>query len=159
MKKTNNKGFSLVELIVAIAIMAVLMVVVAPQMLKYVDKARVQRDNSAIGEIANAVKIAMADQDIFDEVYGDGTSPTTTIKFTSNKIDYSATKTKLAKELKAVIGENVELNSATYKKAAPVVTVTIDSNNRVVITATPMVKNDGVTPDGTVADGKGTVTY
>ena len=36
-KKNNNKGFSLVELIVVIAIMAVLMVVLAPAMLRYVE--------------------------------------------------------------------------------------------------------------------------
>ena len=33
MKKMNNKGFSLVELIIVIAIMAVLIVVLAPQYL------------------------------------------------------------------------------------------------------------------------------
>ena len=38
MKKENmnNKGFSLVELIIVIAIMAILIVVLAPQYLKYV---------------------------------------------------------------------------------------------------------------------------
>ena len=35
MKKTNNKGFSLVELIVVIAIMAVLVGVMAPQFLNW----------------------------------------------------------------------------------------------------------------------------
>ncbi len=156
MKKTNNKGFSLVELIVVVAIMAVLMVVVAPQMLKYVDKARVQRDNSAISEIANAAKIAMADQDIYDAVYGDGTNPTTKIEFDSSfKISYTNTATKLADELKEVVGSDMVLNSAVYKKGAPVITVTINSDNRVVVTAATMYKNDGETKDG----NNGTVTY
>ena len=35
-KKINNKGFSLVELIIVIAIMAVLVGVLAPQFMKYV---------------------------------------------------------------------------------------------------------------------------
>ena len=43
MKKTNNKGFSLVELIVVVAIMAVLMVVLGPQLLRNVEKARMDR--------------------------------------------------------------------------------------------------------------------
>ncbi|MDE7360278.1 MAG: prepilin-type N-terminal cleavage/methylation domain-containing protein, partial [Lachnospiraceae bacterium] len=39
MKKQNmnDKGFSLVELIIVIAIMAILIVVLAPQYLKYVE--------------------------------------------------------------------------------------------------------------------------
>ncbi|NLP34751.1 MAG: prepilin-type N-terminal cleavage/methylation domain-containing protein, partial [Clostridiales bacterium] len=36
-KVLNNKGFSLVELIVVIAIMAVLAGVAAPQVIKYID--------------------------------------------------------------------------------------------------------------------------
>lgn len=42
MKKQNNKGFSLVELIVVVAIMAVLVGVLAPAYLQYVEKAREQ---------------------------------------------------------------------------------------------------------------------
>ena len=43
-EKMNDKGFSLVELIIVIAIMAVLVVVLAPQYLKYVEKSRVSAD-------------------------------------------------------------------------------------------------------------------
>lgn len=67
-KKMNNKGFSLVELIIVIAIMAVLMVVLAPQLLKYVEKTRLQKDNSAISEIANAIEIACADEAIINSI-------------------------------------------------------------------------------------------
>ena len=40
-KNLTNKGFSLVELIIVIAIMAVLVGVLAPQYIKYVEKSRV----------------------------------------------------------------------------------------------------------------------
>ncbi|MBO6205612.1 MAG: prepilin-type N-terminal cleavage/methylation domain-containing protein, partial [Lachnospiraceae bacterium] len=37
----NNKGFSLVELIIVIAIMAILVGVMAPQLIKYIEKSKV----------------------------------------------------------------------------------------------------------------------
>jgi type IV pilus assembly protein PilA len=66
----NNKGFSLVELIVVIAIMAVLMAVLAPALLRYVEKSRIQKDESAASEVENAVEIAMSDNDIYEAVNG-----------------------------------------------------------------------------------------
>lgn len=65
--ENENKGFSLVELIVVIAIMAVLTSVLAPSLLGYVEKSRMQKDDSAMGEVANAIKLALADQDVYDE--------------------------------------------------------------------------------------------
>lgn len=56
-KKMNNKGFSLVELIIVIAIMAVLVAVLAPQYMKYVERSRnsTDRDNAAAIESAMMV--------------------------------------------------------------------------------------------------------
>lgn len=56
-KKLNNKGFSLVELIIVIAIMAVLIGVLAPQYMKYVERSRnsTDRDNAAAIESAMMV--------------------------------------------------------------------------------------------------------
>ena len=68
MKKSNNKGFSLVELIVVVAIMAVLVGVLAPAYLRYVEKSRLQKDVSAIGEVVNACEIAMADETVYKAV-------------------------------------------------------------------------------------------
>ena len=66
--RTNeNKGFSLVELIVVIAIMAVMAAVLAPALLGYVERSRAQKDDSAMGELTNSIKLALADQDVFDE--------------------------------------------------------------------------------------------
>lgn len=66
--KTNNKGFSLVELIVVVAIMAVLMVVLAPAMLRYVEKTRTQKDDSAASEVRSALENALADNAIYEKV-------------------------------------------------------------------------------------------
>jgi type IV pilus assembly protein PilA len=67
-KVLGNKGFSLVELIIVIAIMAVLMAVLAPQLLKQVENSRVQADNTAASELLNAVKIAVTDEDIYQDL-------------------------------------------------------------------------------------------
>lgn len=60
-KEMNNKGFSLVELIIVIAIMAVLMGVLAPQYLKYVKKSKISTDITNAENIATAVNAEIAD--------------------------------------------------------------------------------------------------
>jgi type IV pilus assembly protein PilA len=67
-RKNENKGFSLVELIVVIAIMAVMTAVLAPSLLQYVEKSRKQKDDSAMGELVQVVKLALAEQDVYDEL-------------------------------------------------------------------------------------------
>ncbi len=57
----NNKGFSLVELIIVIAIMAVLIGVLAPQYLRYVEKSRITTDETAVSEVENALEGIMAE--------------------------------------------------------------------------------------------------
>lgn len=61
--RKNNKGFSLVELIVVIAIMAVLVAVIAPQLLKYVEKGRQSTDVQTVDNVASALQTYYADDD------------------------------------------------------------------------------------------------
>ena len=61
-KKTNNKGFSLVELIIVIAIMAILVGVLAPQFIKYVERSRESTDLQNVEEAKTAVEAYVADQ-------------------------------------------------------------------------------------------------
>ena len=60
-KEMNNKGFSLVELIIVIAIMAILVVVLAPQYLKYVEKSRESADLDNYQAIISAIEIYNSD--------------------------------------------------------------------------------------------------
>lgn len=56
MKKMNNKGFSLIELIIVIAIMAVLVAIIAPNLTKYLGKSKQETDKTNLAEIKKQVK-------------------------------------------------------------------------------------------------------
>jgi type IV pilus assembly protein PilA len=125
MKKMNNKGFSLVELIIVIAIMAILIAVLAPQYLRYVEKSRLQADNSAIGEVANAVKVAVANDLVASEISGGEAYTFTT---TPSVPTFSGTCPHLNSELSNVVGSNVQMKSNTYKPTGQQPTITIQIN-------------------------------
>ena len=62
-KKMNNKGFSLVELIIVIAIMAILVGVLAPSLYKYVQKSKEATDITNLDTCVSAIKVYYADKD------------------------------------------------------------------------------------------------
>lgn len=125
MKKTNNQGFSLVELIIVIAIMAVLIGVLAPQFIRYVERSRVQKDQSAIAEVQNAVEVALADETVYQAVTavtvpGDVTAAATvTVTVPRTLGAVTASVGALQTELRATLG-NVELTSQDYLTGATI---------------------------------------
>jgi type IV pilus assembly protein PilA len=72
--KKNNKGFTLVELIIVIAIIAILVAVLAPNYVRYVDRSRWSSDRndceSLLGEVRNAIVEAQNDNDGVDASKG-----------------------------------------------------------------------------------------
>lgn len=60
----KNKGFSLVELIIVIAIMAILVGVMAPVLIKYIEKTNVSSDAQFCDTIKEAINISRSDPDI-----------------------------------------------------------------------------------------------
>lgn len=60
-KKNKNKGFTLIELIVVILIIAIIAVSLAPQVVKYVNQSRISTDQNNAATIKSAVSTAYAD--------------------------------------------------------------------------------------------------
>ena len=60
-KKKDNKGFTLVELVIVVAILAILVGLLAPQYTKYVEKTRKAADASNIDEMVKVIKVYAAD--------------------------------------------------------------------------------------------------
>ena len=92
-KKNDNKGFSLVELIIVVAIMAILVGLLAPQYLKYVEKSRKSADASNLDEMVRAIQIYAADAEV--------TLPADTYTITINATSTSVTATNAANTQKA----------------------------------------------------------
>ena len=132
--RKNNKGFSLVELIVVVAIMAVLVGVLAPAYLRYVEKSRMQKDDSAVAEVVEAVKIALSEEDVYDSVnFGTATDDTKiTITVNTGAITVSGVNTvngattTLLDEVKATVGDTITFSSKTYKEKTSYV-ITLES--------------------------------
>jgi len=59
-KKEHNRGFSLIELVIVITIMVVLTALLAPQLLRYVEKAREAKDRNTMDTVVNACNLALA---------------------------------------------------------------------------------------------------
>lgn len=60
-KKKNNKGFTLVELVIVIAILAILVGLLAPQYTKYVERSRQAADASNLDNLVTVIKVSAVD--------------------------------------------------------------------------------------------------
>lgn len=85
--KKNNKGFSLVELIVVVLIMAIVAVALAPQVIQWVQNSRIASDLQTKADIENACLLAITDDNAFALVKDGGyeivlTKDSTGVNFT-----------------------------------------------------------------------------
>ena len=112
----NNKGFSLVELIIVIAIMAVLVGVLAPTYMQYVEKSKKSNDVSTVDTVVNAVEIAAIDPETISDT-------TTAIRLTfsdsavlsiTDQSDAAIASSKWVDAITAAVGSNVQLKSKAW---------------------------------------------
>ena len=106
--KKNNKGFSLVELIVVIAIMVVLIAVLGSTILGYVEKSKYSKDIQALDSINTAVTAYVADPNSVipdDASTAKGTTLAALITADTNKI--------IAPILKETFGDDETFNNSS----------------------------------------------
>ena len=139
----DNRGFSLVELIVVMTIVALLTAVAAPQYIKHVEKSRVGVDESYIAMVARSLEVLIA-TDVRPEE-----TPVTVTFNTAGKIqgcvatgvNPSAVKARVdALLLDIHPGENQRFLSRYYTgtgaDSSPGVTLVLGANGLVTISGT-----------------------
>ena len=67
-EKKDNKGFSLVELIIVIAIMAILVGIVGTQVIPYISKSKVAKDQQILNSISTAGVAAYSENGITGDI-------------------------------------------------------------------------------------------
>ena len=142
-KKKDNKGFTLVELVIVVAILAILVGILAPQYTKYVEKSRKAADASNLENLVTAFKTVASDgtEDHVDAgtykitINKNGSDITETGKATVNVLN----RPGFVSTIESFVGENwksdIKLKSKKWTDA--------DGKPLTSISATLLVKNDG----------------
>ena len=119
-KSLTNKGFSLVELIIVIAIMAVLVGVLAPQYIKYVERSRESADIDNAQAVISAIQVYATDDTVATDRLATGT-----VTFASTGATITA-NCNIDKALAAASVDitGIKFKSTKYTNADLVVTVT-----------------------------------
>lgn len=132
--KKNNKGFSLVELIVVVLIMAIIAVALAPQVMKWVNESRKSADASTYDSVVAACQDALADETVWNDVAKEGSNIEITISDSTLGLAGPAT---FQAELEKQLGGNVD--SIKFKQKGATATVTIKTDGTVERTKEPTV--------------------
>lgn len=153
-KKNDNKGFSLVELIIVVAIMAILVGLLAPQYIKYVEKSRKSADASNLSEMVNAVQVYAADEEqnlaagtYTIKIDKDGTTVSAAIEkaISASAPDYKTVKLKSNKWLKDATTGSSNKENATEIEAD----IEIDNDGGTKVTYKPAAVQEFVKGNGT----------
>ena len=145
-KKKDNKGFTLVELVIVIAILAILVGILAPQYTKYVEKARKAADASNLENIVTVLKTAAADS---TDTVKTGTY-TVTISDSGTVVAASGDGSSTVADIESILTEfagndwkNTKLKSKKWTAddgtaiSTILATITVENTGKVTVAYTP----------------------
>ena len=146
-RKKDNKGFTLVELVIVVAILAILVGILAPQYTKYVEKSRKAADASNLENLVTAFKTVASDGNdqikagTYKIAITGGTNGAASVTVTNNGTD-KATVESLIGSYAGTEWTKTKLKSSKWTKTAgqgnAATTNTVSE-----ISATITVDNDG----------------
>ncbi len=110
-KNGKNKGFSLVELIIVIAIMAILVAIMAPLLYRYIEKSKISSDLQMLNAIYTAITYASTDPDVVQQ--SDSMEEIAKMADAPMKLDDIDTSTLFAKEALDTLGWS-DFSQANY---------------------------------------------
>jgi len=168
-KESNNKGFSLVELIIVVAIMAILMVVLAPTFTKYVDRSRQSSDASSVASIVSAMETGLADATdypgitdgkyvvtITDGASGSSATGLTVSNSTGGATPGSSAKNDMEKAIKDACGDLAKIKRTAKKWGSNNIVITANVDKGVMsVTYEPKDFADYINKEQTSAAGGG----
>lgn len=139
-EKKDNKGFSLVELIIVIAIMAILVGIVGTQVLPYINKSKLSKDRELVSSYCTAAVSA------YSIVAGELTGDPTSFDVYDNNIT-DANNKKVAEQIKKLTYTAFDASKFTSSEAKNCsdVTITFDVTNHKVTATLKGVTTDGAT--------------
>ena len=151
-RKLNNEGFSLIELIVVIAIMAILTGVIAMNLPQFTGKAKKSTDTQLADTVKESIQLALIDPDVNDapkaaagaKITLDFADKTTFNSYPNfgkalaGYLEYTSVD-----DMTKATGITSKLQSVKTKAC----TATIDENNKVVVTVGAAADGDAIVID------------
>lgn len=154
-KRLGNKGFSLVELIVVIAIMAVLVGVLAPTLVKNIEKSRESTDLQNLDTLRGAVVTALSDENVNNKV-GNGGTYTIGTDSTSKKITVTADSTATGDtELQEALQDSMPSSISMKSKAAGTTAIKVTISSKGAVSAYVGASESAAVPCNNTKDSDG----
>ena len=139
-KKKDNKGFTLVELVIVVAILAILVGILAPQYTKYVEKSRKAADASNLENLVTVIKTAAADasDSVPVDVYTISIKATGTSVTATNAITNADTVKNVVTEFAGDKWEKTSLKSSRWTNNEIKAEIDVKSDGKITVKYTPV---------------------